>query len=222
MSKTAIVLGATGLTGKRLTELLLKDPIFNKVKIFTRRPTGFKHEKVEEIICDLLDLSTFQEQFTGDLVYCCIGTTKAQTPDKKKYKAIDYGIPIETAQLAKTQKIPCYMVISSAGTSPKSKLFYARIKGEMERDLKKIGIQNTFILKPAFINGRPDDIRKGEKTLKIMMKVMDFLMIGPLKKWKSTQAVDIAQAMVQLAKSPVTNTNIENIEIKTLSSAYSV
>lgn len=222
MGKTAIILGATGLTGSLLTELLLEDPTFEKIKIFTRRPTHFTHKKVQEIPCDLLDLSTFQEQFTGDIVYCCIGTTKAQTPDRETYKAIDYGIPIETARLAKKQGITWYIVISSMGASASSGLFYVRTKGEMERDLKKIGIQNTFILKPAFINGRADEARKGEKALKVMMKVMDFFMVGPLKKWKSTQATAIARAMVQLAKHPVAQTDIENAEIKSLSNAYSV
>jgi len=97
-----------------------------------------------------------------------------------------------------------------------------RTKGEMERDLSKVGIENTYILKPAFINGRPDDARKGEKALKMMMAVMDFFMVGPLKKWKSTQAKDIARAMAQLAKQTVTHTDITNIEIKELSSAYHV
>lgn len=222
MSKTAIILGATGLTGGLLTELILKDPAFTTLKIFTRRPTHFKHEKIEEIICDLLETSTFKEHFTGDVVYCCIGTTKAKTPDREQYKAIDYGIPIDTAQLAKDNGIASYMVVSSMGTSAKSPLFYVRTKGEMERDLIKVGIKNTFIIKPAFINGRPDDARKGEKALKTMMKVMDFFMLGPLKKWKSTQAKEIAAAMAQLAKYPVGHIDIENLEIKSLSSAYGV
>lgn len=221
-SKTAIILGATGLTGGLLTELLLKDSAFAKVKIFTRHPTDFKHGKIEEIICDLLDITTFKEHFTGDAVFCCIGTTKAQTPDREKYRAIDYGIPINTAQLAKENGISTYMVISSAGTSAKSPFFYVRTKGEMEQDLIKIGLKNIFIIKPAFINGRPDKDRKGEKTLKTMMAVMDFFMVGPLKKWKSTQAVEIATSMAQLAKYPQDHINIENQEIKTLSSAYGV
>lgn len=221
-NKTTIILGATGLTGGLLTELLLKDSAFAKVKILTRRPTQFKHEKVEEIICDLLDVSTFEKHFTGDVVFCCIGTTKAKTPKKEKYHAIDYGIPVNTAQLAKANGIPTYMVVSSMGTSAKSPFFYVRTKGEMERDLLDLGISNTFIIKPAFINGRPDDDRKGEKWLKRMMAVMDFFMIGPLKKWKSTQAQDIAKAMVQLAKEPVDHPNVENLEIKSLSRAYRI
>lgn len=222
MSKTAIVLGATGLTGGLVTQLLLKDPAFTKVKIFTRSPTEFTHPKVEEIICDLLDIQTFKEDFIGDVVFCCIGTTKAKTPDKEKYHAIDYGIPINTAQLAKEHNINTYIVISSAGTSAKSPFFYVRTKGEMERDITNIGIPNIFIMKPAFINGRPEQDRKGEKTLKAMMAVMDFFMVGPLKKYKSTQALVIARAMAQLAKIPKDHSNINNFEIKDLSSAYRV
>ncbi|TVZ52888.1 NAD(P)H-binding protein [Dokdonia sp. Hel_I_53] len=222
MSKTAIVLGATGLTGGLLTELLIKDASFSKVKLFTRRPTEFSHEKVEEIICDLLDMNTFKDDFIGDVVFCCIGTTKAQTPDKEKYHAIDFGIPVNTAKLAKEKGITNYLVISSMGTSTNSPFFYVRTKGEMERDVLKVGIENTYILKPAFINGRPNEERKGEKIIKSMMSVLDVILIGPLKKWRSTQATEIAKAILQLALKPVDHSEIENIEIKELSKLYTI
>ena len=82
MSKTAIILGATGLTGGLLTELLIKDETFSKIKLISRRATGFEHPKVEDIICNVLALETIKSQFTGDVVFCCIGTTKAKTPDR--------------------------------------------------------------------------------------------------------------------------------------------
>jgi len=165
MSKTAIILGATGLTGGLLTELLINDPTYSKIKIFTRRPTTFSSPKIEEVICDLLDLETVKEQFTEDIIFCCIGTTKAKTPNRDLYHKIDYGIPLEAAQLAKENNIDTFMVVSSIGTSAKSPFFYVRTKGEMERDVLKIGVPNTYIMKPAFINGRPDEDRKGEKSL---------------------------------------------------------
>ncbi len=222
MGKTAIVLGATGLTGGLVTDLLQKDPAFTKIKIFTRRPTTFKGSKIEEIICDLMDLETFTAQFYGDVVFCCIGTTMAQTPDKETYRAIDYGIPIETARLAKEHGIESYLVISSMGSSVSSPFFYSRTKGEMERDVLKMGINHTFIFKPAFINGRPDEDRKGEKILKKVMSFLDLLMIGPLKKYKSTQATAIATAMVQLALHPAQHQEITNSEIKALSHDYNL
>lgn len=222
MPKTAIILGATGLTGSLLTELLIKDTAYSKIKLFTRRPTAFSNPKIEEVICDLLDLETVKKQFTGDVLFCCIGTTKAKTPDRDQYHKIDYGIPLKAAQLAKENNINTFLVISSLGTSTKSPFFYVRTKGEMERDILKIDLPNTYIMKPAFINGRPDEDRKGEKTLKLFMKVMDFFMVGPLKKYKSTQALQIAEAMAYLGTHNHKEQNILNEQIKTLSNAYRI
>lgn len=220
MSKTAIILGATGLTGGLLTELLIHDPIYSKIKLFTRKPTGFSNPKIEDIQCDLLKLEEVKDQFIGDVVFCCIGTTKAKTPDQTLYHKIDYGIPITAAQLAKENKIDTFMVISSIGTSDKSPFFYVRTKGEMERDVLKIGVPNTYIMKPAFINGRPNENRKGENRLKIWMRVMDFFMIGPLKKYKSTYALQIAKAMAYMSTNHNDNHIIGNHQIKLLSSQY--
>lgn len=220
MSKTAIVLGATGLTGGLLTQLLLDDDAFAKVKLFSRNASAFKHPKVEENLCDLLDPDTFRDQFYGDVVFCCIGTTKEKTPDHDTYRSIDYGIPVSTAQLAKKHEIPTFLVISSMGADPSSRFFYMRTKGEMERDLLAAEIPNTFLLKPAFIDGRPSDERKGEGFLKTAMHVMDFLLIGPLKKYASTPAKAIARAMIQLAKDPQKDPVIENTSIKKLAAHY--
>lgn len=156
------------------------------------------------------------------MVFCCIGTTKAKTPDQDLYHKIDYGIPLEAAKLTKENNIATFMVISSIGTSEKSPFFYVRTKGEMERDVLKIDIPHTYILKPAFINGRPNEDRKGEKTLKLLMRIMAFFMVGPLKKYKSTQALQIAEAMVQLDKQKPKGTHAETEAIKTLSDAYRI
>jgi uncharacterized protein YbjT (DUF2867 family) len=220
MPKTAIILGSTGLTGGLLTALLIKDPNYSKIKLFTRRPTTFSSPKIEEITCDLLNLEAVKENFTGDAIFCCIGTTKAKTPDRDLYHKIDYGIPMEAAQLAKENNINTFMVISSIGTSDKSPFFYVRTKGEMERDILKMDIPHTYIMKPAFINGRPDEDRKGEKNLKFLMRVMDFFMIGPLKKYKSTQALQIAKAMAYLGIHDHKEHNVLNDQIKTLSNNY--
>src|SRR5699024_8062889 len=109
MGKTAIILGATGLTGGHLLDLLLEDDSFNKILVFTRRKTGKEHPKLEEHIIDLLELDDYKNLFKGDVVF----TTKAKTPDKNLYKAIDYGIPVTAAKLAKQNGIKSYIVISA-------------------------------------------------------------------------------------------------------------
>jgi len=220
MAKIAIILGATGLTGSLLTNNLISDSRFDKIKLFTRRATGFEHPKIEEIHCDLLNLEAHKEQFIGDVVFCCIGTTKAKTPDRDMYHKIDYGIPLEAIHLCKTNNIETFMVISSIGVSPKSRFFYVRTKGEMERDVLKVGIKNTFLMKPAFIDGRKKEDRKGESRLQFLMHLIDFFMIGPLKKYRSIQSQQIANAMVYLSHYPTNKHYILNPFIKELSKRY--
>ena len=113
--KTAIVLGGTGLTGNLLIKRLLADESYACIKLFSRKASGIKSEKIEEFIGDLLQLEHFKDDFTADEVFCCIGTTSAKTRDRSVYKAIDFGIPSAAARLARENKIPTFLVISSMG-----------------------------------------------------------------------------------------------------------
>src|SRR5690606_40249075 len=98
--KTAIILGATGLTGGCLLQLLFDDDRYERIKLFSRSEVGFTHPKIQEHLVDFLELQTDMPDFTGDEVYCCIGTTKAKTKNKELYRKIDLGIPVTAAKLA--------------------------------------------------------------------------------------------------------------------------
>ncbi len=91
MQKTAIIFGATGLTGSLVLEQLLADENYTTIKLFSRKASGISHPKVKEYNGDLLSLETFKEEMTGDEVYICIGTTKKKTPDHEQYRKIDLG-----------------------------------------------------------------------------------------------------------------------------------
>lgn len=93
MGKTAIILGATGLTGSLVLEQLLVDDRYERILLFSRSSCGVDHPKLTEYLGDLLHLEEFKEQFKGDEVYVCIGTTRKKTPDPDEYRKIDFGIP---------------------------------------------------------------------------------------------------------------------------------
>ncbi len=177
MQKTVIILGATGLTGSYLLELLLNSHDYKKVKVFTRRAIGKTHPKLEEVVCNVLKLEEQADQFTADEVFVCIGTTKAKTPDKQLYYAIDYGIPTTSAKLAERNKIPTFSVISAIGANAQSSVFYSRTKGEMERDILKCDILNILIYRPSLIYGNRKDKRLGEKIATAFIKCLQFLLI---------------------------------------------
>ena len=149
--KSAIILGATGLTGQYVLQYLIDNPAYEQVTVISRRPLELDHPKVHVLVCDLFKLENIKDQFKADEVYCCIGTTKKKTPDQETYKRIDHGIPLAAATLCKTNGINTFIVISSMGADPQSRIFYNRTKGEMERDVLSQKIEQTYILRPSII-----------------------------------------------------------------------
>ena len=218
MKKTAIILGATGLTGSHLLQKLIEDERYDSIKLFSRSKLENLPNKVTQHIGDLLDLKAFKADFKADEVYCCIGTTTKKTPDKTLYKQIDYGIPVAAATLSKENNIPTFMVISAMGANKNSSVFYNKTKGEMEQDVLAQNITNTYVLRPSLIGGERQERRLLEKIGLAIFQVIEPLFIGKLKQYKIINAETIAEAMINLANSNhYTEVIITSNEIKQIS-----
>ena len=214
--KTAIVIGATGLTGGLLLDQLLKDERYEKVKVFTRRSLGFTHLKLVEFKVDLFRLTEQKNNFTGDEVFCCIGSTQKKTPNKEVYEKVDVGIPTQASVLAKENQINTFIMISALGADLESRFFYNQIKGRAEANVLQQEIEHTYILRPSLIYGKRKEKRPFEFLWKQIMKIANFMMLGPLKKYRSISASTIANAMLVLANSQSNKQIIESEEIKKL------
>ena len=199
MPKTAIILGASGATGSELLQLLLADSRYSKVKIFVRKSLNLGNPKIEEHIIDVLQLEKYAQSFTADEVYCCIGTTKAKTPDKGEYYKIDFGIPVTAAKLAKANGIDTYIVVSAVGASKSSGIFYSRTKGEMQEAVQQQNIAHTYILQPSLIVAQRSESRVMEQLFIGLWKLVNPLLWGSAAKYKSVTSANIAKAMVWLA-----------------------
>lgn len=211
MKKTAILLGATGLTGGLLLELLLKDGRYEKIKLFSRKSMGISHPKIEEHIVDLFQLEKQKNHFKANEVFCCIGTTRAKTPDVEVYKKIDYAIPVTAARLCKENNINTFIVISAVGANPDSRFFYNKTKGKMERDVLAQNIRNTVILQPGLIDGGRDEKRLGEWMARYLFKILNPILP---KKYQSVTPQSIAKAMLTAANEGCADKRIENDMIK--------
>lgn len=216
--KKAIVLGATGLVGGILLDLLLKDDRYEKVVVFSRRKLEHTHPKLEVHIGDLFHMEGFRDNFLGDEVFCCIGSTKAKTPDLEIYKKVDYGIPLAAGKMAKENGINTFIVISAMGADSGSSLFYNKIKGEMEEAVLSVGFEKAHIVQPALIGGKRTEKRPAESFFKGILGLFDFLMIGPLKKYKIILPETIAKAMIWLANNHYQGQRIPSETLKDLAS----
>lgn len=213
MKKTAIILGATGLTGSILLKKLLNDNRYEIIKLFSRKEIDGLPSKVKQFVGDILDLENFKQDFTADEIFCCIGTTAKKTPDKTLYKKIDFGIPVTAAKLSKANGIPAFLVVSALGANATSSIFYNKTKGEMEQAVLSEKIERTHILQPSIISGNRQEKRIGEKIGLFAIKLLQPLFLGKLKKYRVTEAEHIAQTMINLANSTSTKTIITSDQI---------
>src|SRR6186713_146855 len=101
----ALVIGATGATGKDLVNILLQDPDYTEVVIFIRRASGIAHPKLLGILTDFDKLEEVSGHIRGDVLFCCLGTTLRVAGSKDNQRYIDYEIPAKFAEIAKTNGV---------------------------------------------------------------------------------------------------------------------
>ncbi|WP_427873426.1 NAD(P)H-binding protein [Flavobacterium sp. MMS24-S5] len=144
----ALVIGATGATGKELVNLLLESNDYSEVSIFVRRATGKSHSKLTEHVVDFSDVNSFRELITGDVLFSCIGTTLKDAGSKEKQWKIDYDIPAEFASAAKQNNVNSLVLVSSYGASAKSNVYYSMMKGKLEDYLQELHFSQYIIFRP--------------------------------------------------------------------------
>ena len=194
----ALVIGATGAVGKDLVDQLLKDDAFERVTVFVRRPLAIENPKLTVHIIDFDHPEQWQQLLRGDVLFSCLGTTiKAAGSHGAQWK-VDYNYQYEAADAARRNGVRTYALVSSVGADPKSKVFYTRMKGELEEAVKKIGFPGCFILRPPSLIRKGSD-RFGEKAGVVMLKVLNA--VGLMRSWKPMPTEAGAAAMVRLAKS---------------------
>ena len=194
----ALVLGATGAVGKDLVEQLLKDDTFDRVDIFVRRAVNIPSAKLVSHVVDFDHLETWASLLTGDVLFSCLGTTiKAAGSQDAQWK-VDYTYQFEAAKAARAGGVQKLVLVSSVGAHPKSKFFYARMKGQLDEDVAKLGFPGCFILRPPSLIRKGSD-RFGEKAGVAVLKGLNAL--GLMRSWKPMPTEEVAAAMIRLAES---------------------
>jgi len=197
MNKTALIAGASGLTGGYLLNLLLESPEYSTVIAYVRKSSGLTHPKLKEI---LVDWETLLEPVAAEDVFCCLGTTIKKAGSQEAFRRVDYDYPLQLAQLQYRGGSQQFLLVSAMGADAKSAIFYSRVKGELENALQSIGYKSLHIFRPSFIAGPRKESRPGEKIGLAIFSLLSPLFIGPLKKYAPIQAEHIARAMLRTAQ----------------------
>ena len=193
----ALIIGATGATGKDLVNVLLRDPDYKEVVIFVRRTGGITHPKLVERITDFDRLEDMSEYIKGDVWFSCLGTTLKAAGSKDKQRQVDYDIPARFAEIAKRNGIARAVLLSSYGASPTSRVFYSRIKGQLEEKISGLAFDTYIIFRPGLLL-RKDTDRSGERLSAGVLKFLNGL--GLIRKFRPLPTEILAEKMARAAK----------------------
>ena len=153
----ALVIGATGATGKQLVQQLLQDSQVEKITIFVRRPLGFADPKLQVEVVDFADSASWADKVRGDVLFSCLGTTLKAAGSKQAQRVIDFDYPVAFAQAAKQNGVAKVVLISAQGANPQSRVFYSRLKGELEQAHIALNLPHLIIFRPPLLERENSD-----------------------------------------------------------------
>lgn len=195
----AVIIGATGATGKELLDLLLADKGVTEVVALIRNPLHVKHPKLNAVVVDFDKLEEWAMYINGDVAFSCLGTTLKLAGSKSAQYKVDHDYQYEFAKIAKANNVPNFLLISSTSADPKSMFFYGKMKGELEYGITALGFNSFTIFRPGPLV-RPNTDRTGEK---LGVAVMGFLSsLGILKSMEPLPVKSLAALMLRYAKNP--------------------
>jgi len=188
-----IVLGASGLVGSHILDLLCKDDRVSKIYCLVRRSLHVENVKVEEIVVDFDNRSTFPTLEASSL-FVAFGTTLNKAGSKEDQFRIDVDIPSMVMQWAVSVGVERCALVSALGVSKRSPFFYSRMKAELDERARKCGFNQLVIVKPSVLAGERKEKRTGEKIGLVLGELLG--RTGLINSYKPIHARKVAAAMI--------------------------
>ncbi|MCY4779039.1 NAD(P)H-binding protein [Sphingobacterium sp. UT-1RO-CII-1] len=206
----AIVLGATGATGRELVDLLLRDERFEKIIVLTRREYFEPHERLQEVIIDFDKMEDYAPYMQGDIAFSCLGTTRKIAGSKDAQWKVDHDYQLLFAKLCYANHVERFVLLSAVGVQEKSVFFYNKMKGTLESNIKKIDFPYLTIVQPSVIR-RPES----ERFLELMMEqtLLLFNKFGVLKGYRPITTRDLASSMIFFGLTATEHLNIVTVKM---------
>lgn len=192
----ALVIGATGSTGKHLVSVLLRAEAVSEVHIFVRRPVALEHPKLYIHIVDFEAMESWASLVVGDVAFSCLGTTIKQAGSREAQHRVDVAYQVGFAELACRGGVRTFVLLSALGANARSRVFYNRLKGEAEERIGALGFARTLLVRPSVLI-REESGRLGEA---LAVRVLNGLnRFGLLKRYAPLATSVLAGRLVELA-----------------------
>ncbi len=195
----ALVAGSSGLVGSHLLQQLINDSNCENIVLLVRREPEQTSSKLKYDIVDFSNLEKYVPPVPVDFVFCALGTTIRTAGSQEAFRKVDYSYVKSLADWSYAHGAKKFLLVSAMGANKNSSIFYNRVKGEAENAVAACPISAVHIFRPSLLMGERKEKRFGERMAQIVMKVTDFLFVGPLKNAKAIHASKVAAAMLQAA-----------------------
>ncbi len=192
--RTVILAGATGLVGREILQGLLADPTVSAVHSLGRRAPDTQHPK---LTAHLVDFAALPPLPPADELYLALGTTIKVAGSQAAFRALDYDANFNVARAALAAGVKKVGLVSAMGADARSKIFYNRVKGELEDALTQLPFEGLVIARPSLLIGDREVLgqpkRSGEMIGEAIAQVLGFLIPANLK---PIEASTVAQALL--------------------------
>lgn len=199
VSRVALVIGASGLTGAKLVRALLDTSAYTRVLALSRRPLLLSHARLANRVLRFEDMETQLQGSQCHDAFCCLGTTIRDAGSQPAFRAVDHDLVLRFARLALQLGARQLVVVSSVSANAQSKNFYLRVKGETERALADMKPEGLHLMQPSLILGARRESRWQETLAKGAALLAGPFLIGDASRWRAIRAEAVAAAMVTAA-----------------------
>ena len=209
-TKGAVLFGASGLIGNCCIRRLLVHQAYDKVISIGRHPIKVTHPKLIHYEVDMSHTDNFRHLMRGDDLYICLGTTMKKAGSKEAFYEVDHNLIFNIAKTGSLQNMNQLIFVSSIGADSRSLVYYLKVKGELEEDVRRLPYWGIHIMRPSVLLGQREEKRTAEKLAGQLSKGLQYFSGSILGDIAPVEADDVAKAMVQAAQSLEQGTHIHH------------
>jgi len=199
-SFSALLLGATGLVGNYCLQNLLQDPQYTRITVLSRRALSYQHFKLKVHLINFEKLKDFAELMVCDHIFCTLGNTPKAAGSKDASRKVNFSYPLEVARISSKNGAHQFLLVSALTASKESRIFYNRVKGELEEAVASLPFQTVLIFRPSLILGKRQEKRAGERMTQIISQLLTPLLVGKIRNYRPIHARVLARSMTEIAK----------------------
>jgi len=207
-TRTALLVGASGLVGGHCLDALLADPAYTAVTVLGRRELGRQHAKLRQRVVDFDRQEEIGRAAAGDDVFCCLGTTIRTAGSQAAFRRVDFEYPVAVASAAAAAGARQLLIVSALGANPGAATFYSRVKGEVERAVAALRFRGVCIFRPSLLLGKREEFRLLERAALLVAAPLSLVLQGPLRRYRPIAASTVGAFMVRTAHRDLTGVHV--------------